>query len=50
MHPVTEIEIAEITKAVENAHRYLQITFADDLYVYCQGNNFFIFFTVSGCS
>jgi UDP-N-acetyl-D-mannosaminuronic acid dehydrogenase len=39
MHPVTEIENAEITKAVENAHRYLQIAFADDLYLYCQANN-----------
>ena len=39
MHPVTEIEIAEITKVVENAHRYLQIAFAEDLYLYCQANN-----------
>ena len=23
MHPVTEIEIAEVTKIIENAHRYL---------------------------
>jgi UDP-N-acetyl-D-mannosaminuronate dehydrogenase len=39
MHPVTEIEIAEITKVVENAHRYLQIAFAEELYLYCQANN-----------
>ena len=39
MHPVTQIEIAEITKVVENAHRYLQIAFAEDLYLYCQANN-----------
>jgi hypothetical protein len=39
MHPVTEIEIAEITKVVENAHRYLQIAFAEELYLYCQENN-----------
>ena len=39
MHPVTEIEIAEITKIVENAHRYLQIAFAEELYLYCQANN-----------
>src|SRR5207245_10020864 len=38
MHPVTEIEIAEITKVVENAHRYLQIAFAEELYLYCQVN------------
>src|SRR4030095_4049478 len=24
----------------ENAHRYLQIAFAEDLYLYCQENNF----------
>jgi UDP-N-acetyl-D-mannosaminuronic acid dehydrogenase len=39
MHPVPEIEIAELTKIVENAHRYLQIAFAEDLYLYCQKNN-----------
>jgi UDP-N-acetyl-D-mannosaminuronate dehydrogenase len=39
MHPVPEVEIAEITKVVENAHRYLQIAFAEELYLYCQENN-----------
>ncbi len=39
MHPVTEIEIAEITKVIENAHRYLQIAFAEELYLYCQANH-----------
>ena len=39
MHPVSEVEIAETTKTVENAHRYLQIAFAEDLYLYCQANN-----------
>jgi nucleotide sugar dehydrogenase len=39
MHPVSNIEIAEITKIVENANRYLQIAFAEDLYLYCQSNN-----------
>jgi UDP-N-acetyl-D-mannosaminuronic acid dehydrogenase len=39
MHPVPEVEIAELTKIVENAHRYLQIAFAEDLYLYCQVNN-----------
>jgi UDP-N-acetyl-D-mannosaminuronic acid dehydrogenase len=39
MHPVSEAEIAETTKIVENAHRYLQIAFAEELYIYCQANN-----------
>ncbi len=39
MHPVPEVEIAELTKIIENAHRYLQIAFAEDLYLYCQANN-----------
>jgi len=39
MHPVSNIEIAEITKIAENAHRYLQIAFAEDLYLYCQAND-----------
>lgn len=39
LHPVSDIEIAEITKIAENAHRYLQIAFAEDLYLYCQVNN-----------
>lgn len=39
LHPVSNIEIAEITKVAENAHRYLQIAFAEDLYLYCTANN-----------
>src|SRR3989442_7709067 len=39
MHPVTNIEIAEITKIAENAQGYLQIAFAEELYLYCQANN-----------
>jgi UDP-N-acetyl-D-mannosaminuronate dehydrogenase len=39
LHSVPNIEIAEITKIAENAHRYLQIAFAEDLYLYCQVNN-----------
>ena len=39
MHPVSDIEIAELAKIAENAHRYLQIAFAEDLYLYCQANN-----------
>lgn len=36
MHPVSSIEIAELTKIIENSHRYLQIAFAEELYLYCQ--------------
>ncbi|MPZ08568.1 MAG: hypothetical protein GEU26_19530, partial [Nitrososphaeraceae archaeon] len=39
LYPVSNIEVAEITKIAENAHRYLQIVFAEDLYLYCQANN-----------
>lgn len=39
MHPVSKIEVAEMTKTIENAYRYLQIAFAEDLYLYCQANN-----------
>ncbi|MGH9980169.1 MAG: hypothetical protein ACRD6U_01300, partial [Nitrososphaeraceae archaeon] len=40
MHTVSTIEIAELTKIIENSHRYLQIAFAEELYLYCQANNF----------
>ena len=39
MHTVSTIEIAELTKIIENSHRYLQIAFAEELYIYCQANN-----------
>jgi UDP-N-acetyl-D-mannosaminuronate dehydrogenase len=39
MHPVSEIEIAELSKIIENANRYMQIAFSEDLYLYCQANN-----------
>jgi UDP-glucose/GDP-mannose dehydrogenase family protein len=39
MYPVSSVEIAETTKIVENAHRYLQIAFAEELYLYSQENN-----------
>jgi UDP-N-acetyl-D-mannosaminuronic acid dehydrogenase len=38
MHTVLTIEIAELTKIIENSHRYLQIAFAEELYLYCQTN------------
>lgn len=39
MHPVSEIEIAELAKVIENANRFMQIAFAEDLYLYCQAND-----------
>ena len=39
IHVVSSIEIAELTKIIENSYRYLQIAFAEELYLYCQGNN-----------
>jgi UDP-N-acetyl-D-mannosaminuronic acid dehydrogenase len=39
MHPVSSIEVAELTKIIENAHRYLQIAFAEELYLYCKANS-----------
>jgi UDP-N-acetyl-D-mannosaminuronic acid dehydrogenase len=39
LHPVSDVEIAEITKIAENAHRFLQIAFAEDIYLYCQAND-----------
>lgn len=37
--PVSSVEVAELTKIVENAHRYLQIAFAEELYLYCKSNS-----------
>ena len=39
MYSVSNVEIAEMTRAIENSHRYLQIAFAEDLFLYCQANN-----------
>lgn len=39
LHAVADIDIAEVTKVAENAHRFLQIAFAEDLYLYCRANN-----------
>jgi UDP-N-acetyl-D-mannosaminuronate dehydrogenase len=39
IHPVKNAEVAELTKTVENAHRYLQIAFAEELYVWCRLND-----------
>jgi UDP-N-acetyl-D-mannosaminuronic acid dehydrogenase len=38
MLPLSRVELAELTKIVENSHRYLQIAFAEELFMYCQAN------------
>jgi UDP-N-acetyl-D-mannosaminuronic acid dehydrogenase len=38
MMPLSNIELAELTKIIENSHRYLQIAFAEDLHLYCQAS------------
>ncbi len=39
MHSVSKVEIAELVKIIENAHRYLQIAFSEELYLYCKLND-----------
>lgn len=39
LHHVSDIEMVEIAKNIEHAHKYLQIAFAEDLYLYCKANN-----------
>jgi nucleotide sugar dehydrogenase len=38
MMPLSKIELAELTKIIENSHRYLQIAFAEELFLYCQAS------------
>jgi UDP-N-acetyl-D-mannosaminuronic acid dehydrogenase len=38
MYSVSTVELAEFSKIVENADRYLQIAFAEDLYMFCKAN------------
>jgi UDP-N-acetyl-D-mannosaminuronic acid dehydrogenase len=38
MLPLSRIELAELTKIIENSHRYLQIAFAEELFLYSQAN------------
>lgn len=42
MHTVSSVEVAEMCKITENAHRYLQIAFAEELKLICEkiGLNF----------
>lgn len=39
LHAVPDIDVAEATKVTENAHRFLQIAFAEELYLYCRANH-----------
>ena len=39
MYSVSTVELAELSKIVENADRYLQIAFAEDLYMFCKAND-----------
>ena len=38
MYSVSTVELAELSKIIENADRYLQIAFAEDLYMFCKAN------------
>jgi UDP-N-acetyl-D-mannosaminuronic acid dehydrogenase len=38
MLPLSKVEMAELTKIIENSHRYLQIAFAEELLLYSQAN------------
>lgn len=38
MMPLSKIELAELTKIIENSHRYLQIAFAEELFLYCHAS------------
>jgi UDP-N-acetyl-D-mannosaminuronic acid dehydrogenase len=39
LHPVGSIEVAELTKTIENSHRYLEIAFAEELKMMCDSIN-----------
>ena len=39
MMPLSKIELAELTKIIENSHRYLQIAFAEELFLYCKASS-----------
>ena len=38
LHPVSSIEISELSKVVENSHRYVQIALVEELFMMCQEN------------
>ena len=35
LHPVSSIEYAELTKVIENTHRFVEIAFAEELKMFC---------------
>ena len=39
IHPVKSVEVAELSKIVENAYIYLQIAFAEELKIVCDSKN-----------
>jgi len=39
LHKVTPVEIAELTKVVENSYRYMEIAFAEELKMVCDNSN-----------
>jgi UDP-N-acetyl-D-mannosaminuronate dehydrogenase len=39
MRVVTKVEIAELSKIIENSYRFLQIAFVEELKTYCDLNN-----------
>ena len=39
LHPVSDVEIAEITKMLKMHIDILQTAFAEDIYLYCQANS-----------
>jgi UDP-N-acetyl-D-mannosaminuronate dehydrogenase len=39
LHNVKNIEIAELTKVVENSYRYMEIAFAEELKIVCDNSN-----------
>ena len=39
LHSVNPVEIAELTKVVENSHRYMEIAFAEELKMVCDNIN-----------
>ena len=39
IYSLTSVELAELTKVIENTHRYLEIAFAEELKMFCDGTN-----------
>ncbi len=39
IHTLSSIEMAELTKVIENTHRYLEIAFAEELKMFCDDQN-----------